>query len=68
MRSFITIAFELFFRLCHQDRLVLNGTHQLPVSMMGKDISTIKKITEVLLEAGKEVGPEVNTEKTKYMV
>jgi len=34
---------------------------------LGANIITIKKNTETLSEAGKEVGLEVNTEKTKYM-
>jgi hypothetical protein len=32
------------------------------------DIETIKKNTQTLIDAGKKVGPEVNTEKTKYML
>jgi hypothetical protein len=51
----------------------LNGTHQLlvyadDVILMGDDIETIKKKTQTLIDAGKEVGLELNTEKTKYML
>jgi hypothetical protein len=31
-------------------------------------INTIKENTESLLEAGKDVGLEINSEKTKYMI
>jgi hypothetical protein len=53
--------------------LKLNGTHQLSVyaddvNLLGNNIDTIKKSTQTLINACKEVGLEVNTEKTKYML
>jgi hypothetical protein len=35
--------------------------------LLGDNIDTIKKNSETLTDASKEVGLEVNTEKTKYM-
>jgi hypothetical protein len=53
--------------------LKLNGTHQLltyanDVNPLGDSINTIKKNTGTIIDAGKEVGLEVNTEKAKYML
>jgi hypothetical protein len=53
--------------------LKLNGTHQLwsyadGVNVVGENIGTIKKNTDALLDASKEVGLEVNPEKTKYVL
>jgi hypothetical protein len=52
-------------------RLKLNGTHQLlvyadDVTLLEDNIDTIKKSSETLIDIYKEVGLEVNTEKTKY--
>jgi hypothetical protein len=51
--------------------LKLNGTHQLlayadDVNLLGDNVDTIKKNTETLIDASKEVGLEINVDKTKY--
>jgi hypothetical protein len=56
-----------------QEGLKLNGTHQLlayadEVNILGENIDSIQKKTKALLDAGKKVGLEVNSEKTKYML
>jgi ribosomal protein S2 len=38
------------------------------LNLLGDNIDTIKKNTQTLIEASKEVGLEINTEKTKYML
>jgi hypothetical protein len=53
--------------------LNLNGTHQLlayadDVNILGGSVYTVKKNAETLVVATKEIGLEVNADKTKYMV
>ena len=59
----------------NQDGLKLNGTHQLlayadddDVNILGCSIRAVKANAETLVVAAKEIGLEVNADKTKYMV
>ena len=57
----------------NQDGLKLNGTHQLlaygdDVNILGGSAHTVKENAEALLVATKQIGLEVNADKTKYMV
>ena len=51
----------------------LNGTHQLvayadDVNILGGSIHTVKENAEAMIVASKEIGLEVNVDKTKYIV
>jgi hypothetical protein len=57
----------------NQVALKLNGTHQLlayadDVNLPRDNLDTIKKNTETLIDASKEVGLEINVDKSKYML
>jgi hypothetical protein len=68
-------ALEYAIRTVQENQvgLKLNGTHQLlvyadDVNLLGDNIDAMKKNMETLTDSSKEVGLEVNTEKTKYML
>jgi hypothetical protein len=57
----------------NQEGLKLNRTHELlacadDVAIVRENIDTIKKNTDALVDSSKEVGLEVNPEKTKYVL
>jgi hypothetical protein len=69
------LALEYAIRKVQENQVGLkpNGTHQLLaysdlVNLLGDNIDTIKKNMDILIDASKEVGLEVNVDKTKYML
>jgi len=59
----------------NQDGLKLNGTHHLlayadyvNTCILGGSVHTVKENAEALVVATKEIGLEVNADKTKYMI
>jgi hypothetical protein len=59
--------------MVNQDGLTLNGSHQLlayadDVNIFGGSLHTVMENAELLVVATKEIGLEVNADKTKYMV
>ena len=53
--------------------LELNGKHQVlvyadDVNMLGKNLQTVRENAEIFIKASKDVGLELNSEKTKYMI
>jgi hypothetical protein len=68
-------ALQYAIRKVQENQLGLkfNGRHQLlayddDVNLLGDNTGTIKKNTETLIDASKEVGLEINVKKTKYML
>ena len=53
--------------------LELNGKHQLlvyadDINTPGENLQTVRENAEIFIKASKDIGLEVNFEKTKYMI
>jgi hypothetical protein len=53
--------------------LELNGKHQVlvyadDINLLGDSVNNIKENSETLLEASRDIGLEINKEKTNYMI
>jgi len=67
------LAYAIRTSQVKQDGLKLNGTHQLvgyddDVNILGGSVHTVKGNAEALVVASKEIGLEVNADKTKCLV
>jgi hypothetical protein len=66
-----TLEYAIWRVQVNPDGLKLNGIRQLPVyvddvNIFGGSVHSIKKNTEALVDASKEIGLEVNADKPKY--
>ena len=73
MRFIFPLGYAITRVQLNQDGLKLNGTHQPlvyvdDVNILAGSVHTIEKNTKALVVASKEIGLEVNADKTKYVV
>jgi hypothetical protein len=71
----LSFALEYAIRKVQQNQvsLEMSGTHQLlvyadDINLLSDGINNIKENIEIILEASRDVGLEINAEKTKYMI
>ena len=69
------LALEYAIRRVQENRIGLdmNGKYQLlfyadDFNMLGENLQTIRENTEIFVRASKDIGLEVNSDKTKYMI
>ena len=65
--------FALEYAIWRVQENTIGLEHQLlfyadDMSMLGENLQTIRENAEILIKASKDIGLEVNSEKTKYMI
>jgi hypothetical protein len=73
IRMLFNFALAYEIRSPRKSSQFVTGKHWLldyahDVNLLGNSINTLKENTATLLEASRNVGLEINTEKTKYMI
>jgi hypothetical protein len=69
----VSLQYYIMMIQVNHNGLKLNGTHQMlayadDVNVLGGSVHTVKENSEALVVAIKEIGLEINADKTKYMV
>ena len=64
------LALEHAIRKVQENRigLELNGKYQLLVYADDENLQTVRKNAEIFIKASKDIGLDVNSEKTKYII
>jgi hypothetical protein len=65
---FFSFALEYAIRKVQENEIGLELVYADNANLLDDRLNTIKENTETLLEASRDIGLEINAEKTKYMI
>ena len=69
-RCSITFTFQLCYKICHWEspRKPNRVLYADDVNTLAENLQTVRKNAEIFIKASKDIGLEVNSEKTKYII